>query len=246
MNSIAEIKQISDEKLHHARILATNGANSSAYYLAGYCIELELKARICHILDYPSFFDSNIKDKGLKDVFYSHNLDRLILVSGLHNAWKAKIVLFTDKSDWDRIINWKPETRYSCCSNITNVRLSNFLNAIENYVCTMDQRELLKELRDKKNLFIHEGNRIDFKYLGIRECIPGVISAPYYVVADSDYLDRIQYDEGCGAASDILFQILNNILSKDAWNSIAGTEIIHDIGNKCINEFGYYAAIEEC
>lgn len=82
MVSIAEIRSISDENLHHAKLLTDNGAYSSAYYLAGYCIEIQLKARICHVLDYSNFFDSKIKDKGLKDVYYSHGLDCLILMSG--------------------------------------------------------------------------------------------------------------------------------------------------------------------
>jgi HEPN domain-containing protein len=42
-----QIRQLAYERLEEAQILAQNGKYDGAFYLAGYSIELMLKAKVC-------------------------------------------------------------------------------------------------------------------------------------------------------------------------------------------------------
>ena len=59
MNSTLEIKQLADARLEDAKILLVNSRYEGAFYLAGYAIELTLKAKICTHLDIDDLFSDN-------------------------------------------------------------------------------------------------------------------------------------------------------------------------------------------
>jgi HEPN domain-containing protein len=51
MKTVQEIKDIAFERLQEAAILCDNEKYDGAFYLAGYAIELMLKAKICERFD---------------------------------------------------------------------------------------------------------------------------------------------------------------------------------------------------
>lgn len=57
MKTETEIIYLSDKKLEAAEVLLKNDLVDDAYYLAGYSLELLLKAKICKSLLIPDFFD---------------------------------------------------------------------------------------------------------------------------------------------------------------------------------------------
>lgn len=67
MKSQSEIEALAYAKLQDSEYLLADNRFDSAYYLAGYAIELLLKARVCKTLGIPDFFDfDNIERKRLK------------------------------------------------------------------------------------------------------------------------------------------------------------------------------------
>lgn len=107
MLSYNDLKQIAETRLSEARVLFEHHYFDGAAYLCGYVLEAAIKARICknlNIQEYP-------KDNDLKNFFYSHDFDRLILLAGLQNEinMEKNPAIFTN---WSLLTAWKPEKRY--------------------------------------------------------------------------------------------------------------------------------------
>ena len=56
MTNLFEIKQLAWQRLEEAKILSSNNMCDGAFYLAGYSVELMLKAKICERLGIPNLF----------------------------------------------------------------------------------------------------------------------------------------------------------------------------------------------
>lgn len=59
MNSNIEIRQLAEERLKDAQVLLANERHEGAFYLAGYAVELTLKAKVCTHLDIDDLFSEN-------------------------------------------------------------------------------------------------------------------------------------------------------------------------------------------
>lgn len=62
MTNPEEIKKLAFQRLKEAEILYKNEMYDGAFYLAGYSVELILKAKICERLGIPNLFDETNKD----------------------------------------------------------------------------------------------------------------------------------------------------------------------------------------
>jgi len=119
-------------KLEEAELLSNGGYNEGGFYLAGYAVELALKAKVCEHLDIPNlFYDSPfLKDLNLK----THNFNVLLLLTGKRN--KFETALSKDVSltkNWNIILtSWTPECRYNHCKSIKKSAVSSLINAIGN------------------------------------------------------------------------------------------------------------------
>lgn len=83
-----------------------NKQYSGAYYLAGYSIELALKACYCKAVKSKSFPPK-------KEVYYklySHDLNNLLSVSGIERKLQNEIV---QTANWGAIKDWSEESRYA-------------------------------------------------------------------------------------------------------------------------------------
>jgi len=120
MKSSADIKKLAREKFTDAECLFINGRFNSAYYLAGYCIELLIKAKICQTLGIEDFFDFSNPDKtrlknegSLLKPFKVHDLEQLLILSGIYsnllNKTKTDAQL---NAAWSEIVRWNENTRY--------------------------------------------------------------------------------------------------------------------------------------
>ncbi|WP_159467267.1 HEPN domain-containing protein [Dyadobacter sp. 3J3] len=123
MTNPLEIRNLAKQRLKEAKILYYNGMCDGAFYLAGYSVELMLKAKICEKLGIPNLFDETNKDvnqiKGIGEIrktLKTHNLFMLLIFSGLklkfdndkasnYDLAKANSLLF---NAWDETARYKP------------------------------------------------------------------------------------------------------------------------------------------
>lgn len=105
-----DLKAIAEIRLKEAKALYRSRLYDGAAYICGYVVEISLKARICKNLKLSDYPDDG-KDK---QVFSSHDFDRLLLLSGL----QSRITLSNKRTrklfeNWSLLTSWKPERRYT-------------------------------------------------------------------------------------------------------------------------------------
>ena len=128
MNTIREITDLADKRLKEAELLHVNGMDEGAFYLAGYTVELMLKAQICRNLDIDNFYVKPIKTG--KQAFFTHELDQLLTLSGLRTILDNEVLTNELLSDsWTDICTWSEEKRY--VSTISRQETANFLSSIK-------------------------------------------------------------------------------------------------------------------
>lgn len=123
MTNPIEIRNLARLRLSEAEILYQHGKYDGAFYLAGYSVELTLKAKICERLGIPNLFDetnasaNSIKGIGeIRKTLKTHNLFTLLIFSGLKvqfdNQKSANIVLAKANAllfnAWDENVRYKP------------------------------------------------------------------------------------------------------------------------------------------
>jgi hypothetical protein len=115
MNSKSHFEKLAELRLNDALFLFQNGRASSAYYLAGYAIELAFKVVIA-----KGFHSGVIPDKSHVNAIYTHNLVELLNVSGLRPEFDEAV-----KSDprlsvcWGIVCNWSEISRYDIHDAVT-------------------------------------------------------------------------------------------------------------------------------
>jgi HEPN domain-containing protein len=96
-------------RLKDAQALLGRKRFDGAAYLCGYAVELALKARICKSLSWAEY---KVKDD-YERFFKTHDLDRLLDVSGFSQKMKSKYL-----AEWSVVNFWKPDSmRYQPIAN---------------------------------------------------------------------------------------------------------------------------------
>lgn len=128
MPNRVELKNLSKTRLKEVKALYNKRLYDGASYLAGYVIELALKARICKVLniDYP--------DEGeISKSFKTHKLDILIKLGGLYNKFDDELNTNTNfKINWSLIKTWSEEFRYQPAGTNNQNDVEDLIAAIEN------------------------------------------------------------------------------------------------------------------
>jgi len=107
VTSRSQLKKLALLRRREAEALCSAKLYDGALYLAGYVLELALKARICRVLDLEEYPDTG----DLRRVYATHDLEQLLTLSGL----SQKLVqqgssLF---NSWFAAASWRPEHRYN-------------------------------------------------------------------------------------------------------------------------------------
>jgi len=103
-----DLEKLAQLRLDDALLLVSAGRASSAYYLAGYAVELALKACVSKL-----FQPNVIPDKAFVDAVYTHRLDNLLSTAGL--AVKFKEACAEDHIlavYWGVTSQWRETSRY--------------------------------------------------------------------------------------------------------------------------------------
>jgi HEPN domain-containing protein len=119
-----DLQRIARLRVKEARVLLENGYFSGAYYLLGYAVECALKACIAKQIkryDFP--------DRKLINDSYSHELEKLLSVSGL-KAELQKEIRNNPKLEvnWAIVKDWSVESRYS--TDISETTARDFYSAV--------------------------------------------------------------------------------------------------------------------
>ena len=128
MPTRVELKNLCRIRLKEVKALYENNLYDGAFYLAGYVIELALKARICKILelDYP--------DTGpISKSFKTHKLNELLKLGGLYKKFEDELNNNpTFKLNWSLILSWNEQYRYQPTGNYQKTDVQDLIDAIEN------------------------------------------------------------------------------------------------------------------
>lgn len=109
MMNKADLEKLALLRLEDAIFMLQANRCSSAYYLAGYAVELALKACIAKLVQ-----PNTIPDKAFINAIYVHKLDSLLGVAGLKHSFDTD-----SKADpqlaayWAIASNWSEESRYA-------------------------------------------------------------------------------------------------------------------------------------
>jgi HEPN domain-containing protein len=106
MISVAELRKVARSRLRDAKALCRSKNYHAAIYLAGYAVEIALKARICKSLRWKEFPETAKEFEGLV-TFKTHKLSLLLRLSGREEFIKKNASL-----DWSVVFSWDPEMRY--------------------------------------------------------------------------------------------------------------------------------------
>ncbi len=90
-----------------AKHLLADGRWGNAYYLAGYAVELALKACIA-----KTFKAQTIPDKALVNATYSHDFTNLVGTAGLTADLKDKQKTQAFEINWGVAVRWSEKSRY--------------------------------------------------------------------------------------------------------------------------------------
>lgn len=139
MTTPDEIKKLALLRLDEAKILYQNGKCDGSFYLAGYSVELMLKAKICERLGIPNLYDESDKSTNsisgigeLRKTLKTHNLYLLLVISGLKNKFdqdKAKNINLA-KSNSLLFSNWDENARYKPCGHMKDKDVETFINLL--------------------------------------------------------------------------------------------------------------------
>jgi hypothetical protein len=103
-----DLRAHAQAKLDDATILFQNGRPSNAYYLAGYAVEIGLKACIA-----AQISAETIPDKSLINNILKHSFPVLIGLAGLATQLKEQQDKDPDfAANWAIVSEWSPDARY--------------------------------------------------------------------------------------------------------------------------------------
>jgi hypothetical protein len=115
----ADLQAVSQCKLEDAQLLLNNRRFSNAYYLAGYAIEIGLKACVA-----AQFGRDTIPDLAFVKSIYQHNLPSLIGLAGLSAVLREKQDADDDfGANWATVCEWKPEVRYQSIDALSSQQM---------------------------------------------------------------------------------------------------------------------------
>jgi hypothetical protein len=142
-----EIKKLASQRLRETEILYKNGMSDGAFYLAGYSVELTLKAKICEKLGIPNLFDETNADvnsiKGISEVrkpLKTHNLFTLLIFSGLKNKFDNGKAISKEFTLVNALLfnAWNENARYKPCGYVLDADVEKLITLLsgENGILT--------------------------------------------------------------------------------------------------------------
>jgi hypothetical protein len=110
-----DLERMACAKFDDAALLFDNSRWANAFYIAGYSVELALKAAVA-----KQFLAETIPDRRFVNSIHTHEFSKLIGLAGLTGELRAK----QDKdssfsANWGIAAEWTPESRYESVDKST-------------------------------------------------------------------------------------------------------------------------------
>lgn len=103
-----ELQQLTIQRLEEAHALLAAQRFSGARYIAGYAVELALKACICKTLRLAAYPENEVRK-----AFLTHQISDLVLLAGLRDELDLARLARSDFADnWDVVAGWSPSDQY--------------------------------------------------------------------------------------------------------------------------------------
>lgn len=119
MLSRNDLQKLAEVRLEDSIILFNAGKSSSAYYLAGYCIESALKACISKL-----FQADVIPDKAFVTAIHTHSLETLLNIAGLLPQFREDAKTNSQfAAYWGIATKWNEASRYQFWDQIATATL---------------------------------------------------------------------------------------------------------------------------
>lgn len=136
------IQTLADARITEAESLYGSQHYDLAFYVAGYAVELYLKARICIVLNIPDFFDFGNRKKfdnedNITKPYKVHNFTQLLILSGLLPEQEKMLNDHDFKNDWIILKNWNERMRYATGKNMQDTR--DLIDSFKNYILWIKQ-----------------------------------------------------------------------------------------------------------
>lgn len=113
--SFANLQEVALSKSADSILLLSHGRFSNAYYLAGYAVEIGLKA--CIALQFRA---EHIPDRRLVNIIHTHQLHDLVFYAGLKDILTQRKEEEQEFwSNWAQVSSWTPESRYLTVDALT-------------------------------------------------------------------------------------------------------------------------------
>jgi hypothetical protein len=113
--SRVDLQRLSQSKFDDALLLCQQKRYSSAYYLAGYAVEMGLKA--CAAKQVQQF---QIPDRAFVNGIFTHDLAKLVGLAGLTSELKASQDLDNlFSTNWAITAEWSPDSRYAITDSMS-------------------------------------------------------------------------------------------------------------------------------
>src|SRR6266513_1017701 len=125
MIPVGELDKIAKARLQDAKALVAAGRYDGATYLCGYSVEVALKARICRVLNWPTFPSTSGEFQPYRS-FQTHELDVLLRLSGQEAKVKEGHFAL-----WNSVVTWKPESRYNIVGTVDKMDAEAMISAAD-------------------------------------------------------------------------------------------------------------------
>ena len=104
----ADLQRLTELRVADAEVLLQARHWPAAYYLLGYAIECALKACAAR-----QFSEHVVPDKRVVNEFYTHELEKLLNISGAKEAWKSRAKRERGfQVNWSTVRDWSEAARY--------------------------------------------------------------------------------------------------------------------------------------
>ena len=120
----SDLQSLSVNRLADGALLLEAGRHGGAYYLLGYAVECALKASVA-----KQVREHDFPDKKLVVDSHTHDLGKLLSLSGLRESFEAKAAAEPNFAlNWKAVVSWNEASRYS--TSITATIAGEFHSAI--------------------------------------------------------------------------------------------------------------------
>lgn len=139
MNTIDEIWQLAWQRLNEASILSTSKMYDGAFYLAGYSVELALKARIVQRMGIPNLFADMSHEQNIEGIneirraVKTHNLFTLLILGGLKEEFDREKARNTTVTQTISLLfgAWSESARYKPCGFFSETDVTRLVSLLK-------------------------------------------------------------------------------------------------------------------